>query len=35
MKFDFFSKKFKCEKCGSKFKNEPELTDHQHTAHAT
>lgn len=33
MKFNFFGKKYKCEKCGSKFKNEDELTDHQNKVH--
>ena len=34
MKFNFFGKKSKCLKCGKKFKNEAELTDHNRTAHA-
>ena len=35
MKFDFFSKKSKCAKCGKKFKNEAELLDHDRTTHAS
>jgi hypothetical protein len=33
MKFDFFSRKRKCAKCGKKFKDETELIDHNRTAH--
>jgi hypothetical protein len=35
MKFNFFRKKYnvECIKCGKKFKNEMELTDHNRTAH--
>jgi hypothetical protein len=35
MKFNFFRKKsnVECIKCGKKFKNEIELTDHNRTAH--
>ena len=35
MKFNIFGKKAKCDKCGKKFKNEAELSDHHTTAHAT
>jgi hypothetical protein len=34
MKFDIFErKKFKCDKCGEKFKNETELNTHQQITH--
>jgi hypothetical protein len=37
MKFNFLRKKsnVECIKCGKKFKNEVELTDHNHTAHGS
>jgi hypothetical protein len=37
MKFNFFRKKFnvECIKCGKKFKNEIELTNHNRTVHPT
>ena len=37
MKFNFFRKKYnvECIKCGKKFKNEIELTDHNRTAHGS
>jgi hypothetical protein len=34
MKFDFFSKRSKCDNVERKFKNEAELTDQQNEAHA-
>jgi tRNA(Ile2) C34 agmatinyltransferase TiaS len=34
MKFDIFGrKKFKCDKCGEKFKDEIELNKHQQITH--
>ncbi|HEU4447194.1 MAG TPA: hypothetical protein VFR94_21150 [Nitrososphaeraceae archaeon] len=33
MKFDFFGKKSKCDKCGKKFKNDAELVDHERASH--
>ena len=34
MKFNIFGrKKFKCNKCGEKFKNEAELNRHEQMAH--
>lgn len=34
MKFDIFErKKFKCDKCGEKFKTETELNKHQQMTH--
>ena len=35
MKFNFFSKKSKCLRCGKKFKNEADLMDHNRTEHPT
>lgn len=34
MKFNIFEReKFKCDKCGEKFKNEPDLNKHQQISH--
>jgi hypothetical protein len=33
VKFNFFGKKSKCDKCGKKFKNDAELMDHQRASH--
>jgi uncharacterized Zn-finger protein len=33
MKFNFFGKKHKCNKCGMKFKDEAELMDHNRKEH--
>jgi len=33
MKFDFFSKKFKCDLCHEKFKTETELREHSKLEH--
>ena len=35
MKFNIFGKKFKCDKCGSKFKNEADLIEHRTREHRT
>jgi hypothetical protein len=35
MRFNFFSKKSQCDKCGKKFKSDAELMDHNGTAHPT
>jgi hypothetical protein len=37
VKFNFFRKKYnvECIKCGKKFKDEMELTDHNRNAHST
>jgi hypothetical protein len=34
MKFNLFGKKFKCDKCGKKFKNDTDLAEHNISAHA-